>query len=79
MENLLETYKLNEIIFLTPPRSKFIDFYNENSKYKISEYNFEFLKQKDTGPFHTTIKKFKGHSPEFKLLEISPVFDFITV
>ena len=60
LENLLETYKLNEIIFLTPPSSKFIDFYNENSKYKISEYNFELLKQKGTGPFHTTIKKFKG-------------------
>ena len=60
LENLLETYKLNEIIFLTPPNSKFIDFYNENSKYKITEYNFELLKQKSIGPFHTTIKKFKG-------------------
>lgn len=61
LDNLYETYDSNEILFLTPSNSTFIPTFNENnSKYQINEFIFDSNHQNKTGPFYTTIKKFKG-------------------
>lgn len=61
LDNLYETYDSNEILFLTPSNSTFISTFNENnSKYQINEFIFDSNHQNKTGPFYTTIKKFKG-------------------
>lgn len=46
---------------MTPSNSTFISTFNENnSKYQINEFIFDSNHQNKTGPFYTTIKKFKG-------------------
>ena len=61
LDNLYETYSPDEIIFLSPSNSSFITSFNESSKkHEVNEFNFNTVNQNKSGPYFSTIKKFKG-------------------